>query len=266
MNMKKLMFFLVLLCVAVSSVQAQDVYQWFGTDPPRTGPPTTDWTQGYAWYCEIGPTQGTYGVVPDAYAKVKLNNVLWGTTWEDYSPVVGGENGPQAISVGDVFMVDAGWLTPEYLTVGADGSLLVQGATDAPGDGQINICHALGGTAKLIMDGGSCYVDGPVHVGWGGTGQLVLDGGTLNVAAMDLGGSGGSGSVAITAGILELRGWYEEQMQQLVDDGLMTGYGSADNVRIGYDGDADITTVWAVPEPITVALLGLGALLLRKRS
>jgi opacity protein-like surface antigen len=264
MNMKKLMFFLVLLCVAVSSVQAQDVYQWFGTDPPRTGPPTTDWTQGYAWYCEIGPTQGTYGVVPDAYAKVKLNNVLWGDTWEQWSPVVGGENGPQAISIGDVFMVDAGWLTPEYLTVGADGSLLVQGATDAPGDGQINICHALGGTAKLIMDGGSCYVDGPVHVGWGGTGQLILDGGVLDIAAIDIGGGGGAGSIAITGGMLKIRDLVVDQMQQYVDDGLMTGYGSADNVRIDFDGEYTIVT--AVPEPITLSLLSLGALLLRKRS
>jgi hypothetical protein len=267
MNMKKLMFFLVLLCVAVSSVQAQDVYQWFGTDPPRTGPPTTDWTQGYAWYCEIGPTQGTYGVVPDAYAKVKLNNVLWGDTWEQWSPVVGGENGPQAISIGDVFMVDAGWLTPEYLTVGADGSLLVQGATDAPGDGQINICHALGGTAKLIMDGGSCYVDGAVHVGWGGTGSLLINSGSLSVMSFDIGGAGGTGNIDIREGEFRVDGFLVGPITALVDDGLITGYGGAGEVIVAFDGVAGETVVTAeIPEPITLSLLSLGALLLRKRS
>lgn len=258
--MKKLVLLVALLCVAVSASQAQDVYQWFGGEPANS-----DWNYGMNWKCEIGPTAGTFGVVPDATAKTKHNNVLWGSI---ASVVIGGENGPQDIVVGDIFTVDAGWLSPEDVTVGVGGTLLVQGADGllGTGDGQINVAYAALGVSNLIIDGGTADVDGPVHIGWGGTGSLILNSGSITVSAIDLGGAGGSGSIAITGGILNVRGWVEEEMWMLVDDGLMTGYGSPDNVMIAYDEDADITTVWAVPEPITVSLLGLGALLLRKRS
>jgi len=257
--MKKLMLFLVLLCVAVSTVQAQDVYQWFGGEPANS-----DWYYGMNWFCEIGPTAGTYGVVPDATAKTKHNNVLWGNI---ACAIIGGENGPQAVEIGDIFMVDAGWLTPEDLTVGAEGSLLVQGAIPGTSEGQINIAYAPLGTARLIMDGGVADVRGPVHVGWGGNGEMVLNSGTITVNSVDFGGAGGSGLISITEGVLEVRGYWVDEMIGFADDGLIVGYGGAGEVLVNWDELRELTVVTAeIPEPITLSLLSLGALLLRKRS
>jgi hypothetical protein len=240
--MKKLAFVLALLCVAVGTVQAQNVYQWFGGNPP-----TTDWNTGYAWFCEAGPTAGTFGVVPDAAAKVKLNNVLWGTP----SAIIN-----EAVTIGDVFMVDAGWLTPEDLTVAAGGSLAVVGA-GGTAEGQINIAYAAGGTASLIIDGGVATVNGPVHVGWGGTGSLVINSGSLSVLAIDIGGALGSGMIVVNGGELRVQGFAVDQLQGYKDNGQLIG-------DISFDEVTETTIV--TPEPISIALLGLGALLMRKRS
>ena len=260
--MKKLILFLVLLCVAVSTVQAQDVYQWFGGEPANS-----DWYYGMNWkteYCELNPLQnGTFGTVPDATAKTKHNNVLWGSV---ASAIIGGVNGVQAVSIGDIFMVDAGWLTPEDLTVGAGGSLLVQGAIPGTSEGQINIAYAPLGTARLIMDGGVADVKGPVHVGYGGNGEMVLNSGTITVNAVDFGGAGGSGLISITEGVLEVRGYWVAEMIGFADDGLIVAYGGAGEVLVNFDELRELTVVTAIPEPITLSLLSLGALLLRKRS
>jgi hypothetical protein len=246
--MKKLLFVLALLCVAVGTVQAQDVYQWFGGNPP-----TTNWYDGYAWFCEAGPTAGTFGVVPDAAAKVKLNNVLWGTP----SAII---ESAQSVTIGDIFMVDAGWLTPEDLTV--RGTLDVVGA-GAGAEGQINIGYAVDGTAGLIIDGGVATVAGPVHVGWGGNGSLLITaGGSLSVMALDFGGAGGAGVADVQNGELRIAGYVADVAQQWVDDGLLKN--SLGDVVITYDENADVTII--TPEPISIALLGLGALFLRKRS
>lgn len=256
--MKKLLLVVVLFVAAVSCVQAQDVYQWFGGEPANS-----DWNYGMNWkteYCAANPAQnGTFGTVPDAFAKTKHNNVLWGSV---ASVVV-----DEAVSVGDIFMVDAGWLSPEDVTVAAGGVLTVQGATTAAGDAQINIAYAAPGVASLIMDGGTADVDGIVHIGWGGNGSLILNSGTITVNAIDMAANAGAtGTMAITEGKLVIRDWVEEQIALYIANGWITGYGSAENVVVEYDEIANTTTVSAIPEPITLSLLSLGALLLRKRS
>ncbi len=242
--MKNLLLSVVLLCVAAGTLQAQVVRQW-------TGMGSTDWTNPNNW---DGPPPGEIWLdyIPGPYDRVKINNLLWG----GYMPVIGGANGTQYITIGDVFMVDAGGLSPASLTVAAGGNFSVIGAGGSA-QGQINIAYAFDGTASLIIDGGTATVAGPVHVGWGGTGSVVINSGSLSVLAIDIGGAGGTGSIVVNGGQLVVQGFVVPQLTIYQGNGQLTGV-------IAYDELTDTTIV--TPEPISIALLGLGAVFLRKQK
>jgi hypothetical protein len=265
--MKNLLFVFAFLFIAVGTLQAQDVWQWFATDPQRSGPPTTNWLDPRAWYKE--PVGHNVGSVPGANDKVKLNNVQWGSNWDQYAPVIGGENGVQNISIGDVFIAEGGaGLSPMHMTVAAGGTFNVIGA-GGTAEGQINIAYQAGAVGSFIIDGGTVTVNGPVHVGWGGTGYLSIKSGSVTVDAFDMDGSGGIGYTDIEAGLLIINGFQEPIIQPLIYPpfgGRLTGYGDPANIRVEYNELTDQTIIWAVPEPAGIILFGLAGLILRKRN
>jgi hypothetical protein len=250
--MKKLIFVFALLCVAAGTLQAQNIYQWFGAV-------NSNWAEPGNWYTEIGLDPGTWGsAIPEADAKVKINNVQWGNISE---PVVGGQWGTVNASIGDVFIAEAGaGLSPESLHVETGGTLNVLGA-GGTAEGQINIAYQAGAVGGLIIDGGTVNVSGPVHVGWGGDGLLSLNNGTMTVNSIDFGGSGGSGLLRMTGNSrLIIRGIIPPIWDPWpIIDPL------SDEVTITYDEVTGWTAI-STPEPATIALVSLGLVILRKRN
>jgi len=269
------------------------VYQWFGAELVDGTGRTTEWTDAGAWADEFGGTLPLpHGVVPTAADKAKVNFV-----WTNPGPVI-----RTAVAVGEIIISEDPVITGlQTVTVAAGGSLV----TGTPGwssadpfngyAGQLNMGYYTGNTGKFIMDGGTATVRESLRVGYGGKGILQMNSGTLNANGMfSIGQAGGSGEVHLDGGLLhsssqwwgssltwlpvhnytfditggkwELHGFWFDEMQLLIDNGWLTGYGSPDNVVLGYDELRGITTVTAIPEPITISLLGLGALLLRRRS
>jgi hypothetical protein len=123
------------------------------------------------------------------------------------------------------------------------------------------------GDGTLLMNGGTINISWLLAVAGGysgtngaGIGHIQLDAGTVNVT-----GGGGlvmssSGSIDITGGALKLNG----TITDITTYGDVTAYGGAGSFVYSYDGGR--TTITAIPEPATLAIIGLGSLLLRRKK
>jgi len=122
------------------------------------------------------------------------------------------------------------------------------------------------GDGTLLMSGGTINISWLLAVAGGysgtngnGVGHIQLNGGTINVT-----GGGGlvmsdNGSIDITGGTLILNG----EITDITTYGNVTAYGGTGSFIYSYDSGR--TTITAIPEPATLALIGLGALLLGKK-
>jgi hypothetical protein len=122
------------------------------------------------------------------------------------------------------------------------------------------------GDGTLIMNGGQININWLLAVAGGysgtngaGVGHIQLDDGIINVT-----GGGGlvmsnNGSIDITGGALILNG----EIANITTYGNVTAFGGAGSFVYNYDSGR--TTITAIPEPATLALIGLGSLLLRRK-
>ena len=124
------------------------------------------------------------------------------------------------------------------------------------------------GNGTLTMTGGAIYAADANALEIGtldSTGYVDLLGGTIKAGDLII---GEGGAMNITEGMLILAG---DKMRTVLDDidaGLLTAYGGWSGAEWQYDfnvRNAGMTTVTAIPEPATVALLSLGALVLLRR-
>ena len=273
---KKLIILVALfvICSAAASTFAAEP-QWFGGAHDRA------WTNADNWNSNLIPP----GPVPGPADKAKVNGV-----WGNPGPIIS----TPGVRVGEIFISEGPIdLAPQTLTVGVGGEVTTGSDGGLPYAGQVNISYFAHNTGTLIMDGGTMTITQHLWLGWSGHGILRMNSGTLNTNQMlGIGWNGGTGYVHLDGGLLhskqwwggtgwlgthnytfditfgtwEIEGWWETELNQLKDDGWITGFGSSDNVVIAWDSVREITTVTAAPEPVTLSLLGLGALLLRRRS
>jgi hypothetical protein len=126
---------------------------------------------------------------------------------------------------------------------------------------------AYDGAGTLNMNGGVITVLGYFSLGrndWA-VGNVNLYGGTINSPDCQMWDNpalvGFSTTMDVTAGTLILNGDKSAEVQGEIDAGWITAYGGAGTLLLDYNiRNAGRTTLTAIPEPATIALLGLGGL------
>ena len=125
------------------------------------------------------------------------------------------------------------------------------------------LAYSLDGTGVVNMTGGTINVGDTIYLSGNASAdsEFHLDGGVVTAAGLVM---TSLGSLDLTEGEMRLAGDDSSIVLGYINSGLITGYGDSDNVRFNFDGTDTIIT--AVPEPVTIVLLGLGGLLsLRRR-
>ena len=270
--MKKKLFILVALCVICSAAANALDIRYMGSGP---------WETEANW-------QG--GVMPGVNDAARFN---WGDNTVTVSTAVGTVDRIQAgvDEPGTLRILSGGTASSGTWTgAGVAGNCIGTITVEAGGTLNTGVITAGGGHLWVAMnDGGRPYgenrgivnISGIVNLAGnlgigtlnavtpsGGVGRVnVLAGGVLNLHHVNndllVMGSIQPGSVLdITGGLVTLPGDWEAVMWAYVDVGKITADGGSGTVNVVFSGGRTLVT----PEPITLSLLGLGALLLRRRS
>jgi hypothetical protein len=217
--------------------------------------------------------------------------------WPDYAyedrPIVD-ETTPLLFSVwmanynfdSEIDVISGGHLNVEHLFAGSNGKV---GTLDISGNGLVTATSkcVLGNESELVNSTGVVNIRDNAKLVtpyfamcWGnvagvaGTGIVNLFGGELEVSDMVLGKWGAGYESTVDTALIDLKGglvrWKNADagdlafLQGLVDDDIAVAYGDTGTVEFGFEG-TDIV-MYGTPEPATVCLLGLGALIATRRK
>ena len=182
-------------------------------------------------------------------------------------------------SKGTIHMNAGLWTGPWEIQVNNDGTLNMAGGTI---DAQHGMWSGKGasGSGLINMTGGSIdceWVMAPQH-SQAGTGLINLHGGVITGTHLEFGNDAdSSGAMDITEGVLIISANETATVESLATDGYLTGHdginrgwyhtGSYGLLRWDWDNvNSGKMTVWTIPEPTTIALLGLGGLVLLRKK
>jgi len=124
----------------------------------------------------------------------------------------------------------------------------------------------------VVNDGGILNVTGMIGLNWQDNGAVGLlninDGGVVNLDQIHASGNSIQGTSLLTiagTGMLTKTGNFTTVIQDnYVNTGKIVGEGGTE-LQVAYDSNNDITTVTLVPEPSSLAFIGLGGLALMRR-
>lgn len=150
---------------------------------------------------------------------------------------------------------------------GGDGEFYMSGGTltITSSNNGFRIGQGVGAKGYMSMSGGLidlASAGGTMVVGSGGLGQVFVSGGVIEVANLNV---AGTGLMAINGGKLKIAGDQVALIDSLIASNDLVGYNGVGSIKRFYDG-SEWTVVTAVPEPATMALLGLGGLLTIRRK
>jgi len=125
------------------------------------------------------------------------------------------------------------------------------------------------GTSQFDMNGGTVSLNTLWwYEGAGATGHLNLHGGTITATLLTLDSSYAGYTVDVTDGIMTVGGDMTADLNILIANGSITGFGGAGTVSAVFDGGSNTTTLSAIPEPATLGMLaamGGGILFIRRK-
>lgn len=243
-----------------------------GISPPDAG----NWNDALNWAGGSGlpPGDGTGGTDAKAVLNVADAAELQVTDVQSVNQIVQGDNGP-----GGVIRVMAGGdlsTGPTWTAIGYNdvANLIVEtGGTFSFGQHSW-IGFNPGAVGTVDINGGTVNVAGMFGLGWnGGDGYVnVNDDGLLALSNIH-----GDGATSIKqasqldiigTGQVTLPGDFEAVIATYAGNGLISGNGIVGNIQTDLTSNPGFTTITAIPEPSTFALiaLGLGLAALRRRN
>ncbi|MEN8255677.1 MAG: PEP-CTERM sorting domain-containing protein [Verrucomicrobiota bacterium] len=200
-------------------------------------------------------------LIIDTYAECQAFTGPGHQSWSANSTVdvlSGGDLQVKTTGWGDVLHM--GYAGEGTLTVNTGGSVHVQANASWEG-GVTRLGGPVGCDALLNMQGGLYISDNALSLdeyNEGGTSRIQLDDGLVNIGWLNM---GTGGSIDIVDGKMEIRADMSASMPGWITGGKITGYGGAGTVEWDYGVTAPgVTTITAIPEPATIAMLGLGGL------
>jgi len=174
------------------------------------------------------------------------------------------------LNVGDTLIAGAGGSANGTLNV--SGGIMTTAWNWYLGDSGTGTVNVSGGSVVLGHSG----MGGNITIGqWGtATGNLNVSGGSIIAAGITLSGVAGTGHVSLTGGLLQgntlainnigvstfdIAGGTLNLKGDITSLAGVTGNGILGNLQFAYNPGTDFTSITAIPEPMTLLLLGAGS-------